>query len=78
MLFQQNNEGMEQPIAFFSQVLHDYETRYSFVEKHVLDVVRSLKKFRNMLSNNEIHLLVVHPTSKKVLLSKDINDKRAG
>lgn len=74
---QQNDEGLEQPIAFFSQILHDYETRYSFVEKHVLAVIRSLKKFKHMLSNNKSHLLVAHPTVKEFFLNKDINDKRA-
>ncbi|XP_059066329.1 uncharacterized protein LOC131857648 [Cryptomeria japonica] len=77
MLCQQNYEGQEQPIDFFSQILHDYETRYSFVDKHVLAIIRSLKKFRHMLSNNKIQLMVSHPTVKEFLLTKDINDKRA-
>ena len=78
MLVQHNDEGLEQPVAFFSQGLKDYELRYSFVEKHVLAVIRSLKKFKHMLSNNKIVLMVAHPSVKEFLLSKDLSDKRAG
>lgn len=77
VLCQQNDEGLEQPIAFCSRILHDYETRYSFVEKHVLAVIRNLKKFRHIVSNNTIQLMVAHHTAKEYLPSKDINDKRA-
>lgn len=77
MLVQQNEEGLEQPLAFFSQTLKYYELRYTFVEKHVLVVIRSLKKFKHM-SNNRINLMVAHPSVKEFLLSKDLNDKRVG
>lgn len=76
MLVQQNQEGLEQPTAFFSQVLKDCELSYSFVEKHVLSIIRSLKNFRHMLSNNKIHLLVAHPSIKEFLLRKELNEKR--
>ena len=45
MLVQKNAEGLEQPITFFSKGLEKYEKRYSFFEKHVLSVVKSLNKF---------------------------------
>lgn len=64
MLVLQNQEGLEQPIAFFSQVLKDCELSYSFFEKHVLAIIRSLQNFRYILSNNKIHLLVAHPPVK--------------
>lgn len=44
MLVQQSSEGLEQPITFFSKGLEEYEQRYSFVEKHVLAIVKSLLK----------------------------------
>ena len=78
MLVHQNDEGSEQPLAFFSQGLKDYELHYSFVEKHVLAVIRSLKKFRHMLSNNKIKIMVAHHSVKDFLLNKDLNTKRAG
>ncbi|KAH9296662.1 hypothetical protein KI387_044242 [Taxus chinensis] len=78
ILVQQNKEGLEQPVVFFSQGLEEYETRYSFIEKHVLEVIRSLKKFKHLVSNNKIQLLVSHAGVKDFLLNKDLNEKRAG
>lgn len=78
MLVQQNFEGLEQPIAFFSKGLEDYEQRYSFVKKHVLVVIKSLKKFRHLLSHNKVFLRVAHPSVKEFLLRKDLNEKQVG
>ncbi|KAH9307129.1 hypothetical protein KI387_043801 [Taxus chinensis] len=78
ILTQLNREGSEHPIAFFNQTLEDYEIKYSFIEKHVLAVIRSLKKFRNLVSNNKIELLVSYAGIKDFLLNKDLNEKRVG
>lgn len=78
ILVHKNVEGWEQPITFFSKGLEDYEQRYTFVEKKVLDVVKILNKFRNFLSHNKIHLQVAHPSVKDFLLSKDLNEKWVG
>lgn len=78
MLVQENEHSLEQPLAFFSQGLKYYEEKYSFVEKHVLFVVRNLKKFKYMLDNNRIKLMISHPSFKEFFLNKDLNDKRVG
>lgn len=78
MLVQQNDVGLEQPISFFSQHLEEYEQRYTFVEKHVLAFIKSLKKFIPLISNIKVHLMVAHSSVKEFLLSKDLNEKRAG
>lgn len=78
ILVQKNVEGLEQPIFFFSKGLEDYEQKYTFIEKHVLVVVKSLKKFRHLLSHNKIHLQVAHSSVKEFLLSKDLNEKWDG
>lgn len=57
---QKNDKNEEQPIAFFSEGLKEYEDKYSYVEKQALAVIRALKKFRHLLSHNKIHLLVPH------------------
>ena len=75
MLVQKNLEGLEQPITFFSKGLEDYEKRYSFIEKHVLSVIKSLQKFRHFLTHNKVILCVTHPSAKEFLLSKDLNEK---
>jgi hypothetical protein len=78
VLVQKNDEGYEQPIAFYSKGLEGYEQCYSFVEKHAFAVIKSLKKFRHLLSNNKVHLMVSHPSVKEFFLSRDVNEKRAG
>lgn len=78
MLVQKNDEGQEQPVAFFSKGMDDYEQRYTFFEKHVLAAIKALKKFKHLIANNIVHLMVAHPSVKEFLLSKDVNEKRAG
>lgn len=78
VLTQANKKNEEQPIAFFSEGLKEYEDKYSFVEKQALAVIRALKKFGHLLSHNKIHLLVPHASVKEFLFSKDISEKRAG
>ena len=78
VLTQTNDKIEEQPIAFFSEGLKEYEDKYSYVEKQALAVIRALKKFRHLLSHNKIHLLVPHASVKDFLLRKDISEKRAG
>ena len=73
----QTNENEEQPIAFFSEGLKEYEDKYNYVEKKALAVIRDLKKFRHLLSHNKIHLLVPHASVKDFLLRKYIGEKRA-
>ena len=78
VLTQTNDKDEEQPIAFFSEGLKEYEDKYSYVEKQALVVIRALKKFRHLLSHNKIHLLVPHASVKDFLLNKDISEERTG
>ena len=78
ILTQTNDKNEEQPIAFFSEGLKEYEDKYSYVEKQALAVIKALNKFRHLLSHNKIHLLVPHASVKDFLLRKDISEKRAG
>ena len=78
VLTQLNDKNEEQPIAFFIEGVEEYEDKYSYVEKQALAVIRSLKKFKHLLSHNKIHLLVPHVSVKDFLLSRDISGKRVG
>ncbi|KAH9308651.1 hypothetical protein KI387_036562, partial [Taxus chinensis] len=40
--------------------------------------IRSLKKFKHLVSNNKVQLLVSHAGVKDFLLNKDLNEKRVG
>ena len=77
IVVKQNSKGFEQPIAFFKKGLEDYEQRYSFVEKHVLAFIKGLKKVRHMF-HSKVHIMLAHPTVRVFLLSRDLNEKRAG
>lgn len=46
VLLQKNNEGHEQPIAFFSQVLREAELKYNILEKQAYALVKALKALR--------------------------------
>jgi hypothetical protein len=46
MLLQKNNEGYEQPIAFFSKALRDVALNYKIMEKQAFSLVKAIKDFR--------------------------------
>jgi hypothetical protein len=46
VLLQQNIEGLEKPISFFSIALRDAEMRYDIMEKMAYYLVKSIKDFR--------------------------------
>jgi hypothetical protein len=46
VLLQKNEEGFEQPIAFFSKSLRDAELKYDILEKQAYAMVKALKAFR--------------------------------
>jgi hypothetical protein len=46
VLLQKNNEGYEQPIAFFNKSLRDTALNYKIMEKQAFTLVKSIKDFR--------------------------------
>jgi hypothetical protein len=46
VLFQKNDDGQEQPIAFMSKALQNSELNYTTMEKQAYALVKSLKHFR--------------------------------
>jgi len=46
ILLQQDEEGSEHPVAFFSKNLRDVELRYDIIEKQAYALIESLKAFR--------------------------------
>ena len=45
VLLQKNNEGSEQPIAFFSKALRGSELKYTIIEKQAYAMIQALKYF---------------------------------
>ena len=46
VLLQNNVEGLEQPISFFSRALRDAKVKYDIMEKQAHALVKALKSFR--------------------------------
>jgi hypothetical protein len=54
VLLQKNEEGYEQPIAFFSKSLRDAELKYNIMEKQAYAMVKALKAFRTYVLHSKI------------------------
>ena len=67
MLTQKNHKGEELPISFMSKEKHDYELRYSPLEKQTFALVRVFAYFRPYILNNPIKAYVLHPPVKMML-----------
>ena len=76
MLLQKNEEGSEQPVAFFRKVFRDVELKYNILEKQVYALVKSLKAFRTYILHSEIVAYVPNSDVKDVLVQSDVEGKR--
>lgn len=70
-------KGSENPIAFHSKTLKEYDVKYNFVEKQALVVVKGLKKFRHFIARNKTTMYVAHPVVREYIMEGDITKKRA-
>ena len=69
---QENDEGIQAPIAFMSIHLKNHELKYLQIEKHAFVVVKALKKFRFYILHSHSKFLVPDTTVKIVLTQQDI------
>ena len=65
---QKNEEGYEQPIAFFSQVLRDAELKYNILAKQAYALVKSLKAFLVYILHSHITAFVPTGAVKDILI----------
>jgi hypothetical protein len=63
VLLQKNNEGYEQPIAFFSKALRDAALNYKIMEKQAFSLVKAIKYFRVYILHS--HTIAYVPNSSK-------------
>jgi len=68
ILLQKNEEGKEEPIAFFSRVLRDDELKYNILEKQVYALVKALKAFRTYVLQSKIVAYVPNVAVKDIIL----------
>jgi hypothetical protein len=76
MLLQKNDEGFEQPIAFFSKSLKDVELNYDILEKQAYTMVKFLKDFRTYVLHSKIIAYVPTNAVKDILVQPDSDGKR--
>ena len=71
VLLQKNNDGLEQPIAFFSKTLRDSELKYSTLEKQAYSLVKALKFFRIYVLHSKVIAYVPNAAIKDILTQRD-------
>jgi hypothetical protein len=76
VLLQKNEEGREQPIAFFSKALRDAEIRYEIMEKQAYALVKALKAFRVYVLHSKVTAYVPSASVKDILIQPDIDGRR--
>jgi ribonuclease HI len=77
VLLQKNEEGREQPIAFFSKALRDAEVRYEIMEKQAYALVKALKAFRVYVLHSKVTAYVPSASVKDILVQPDIDGRRS-
>jgi hypothetical protein len=77
VLLQRNEEGREQPIAFFSKALRDVEVRYEIMEKKAYALVKALKDFKVYVLHSKVSAYVALASVKAILVQPDIYGKRS-
>jgi hypothetical protein len=76
VLLQKNEEGFEQPIAFFSKSLRDAELKYDIMEKQAYAMVNELKAFRTYVLHSKVITYVPTSAVKDILVQSDNDGKR--
>ena len=52
VLLQDDNEGTEKPVSYFSKKLNKYQKKYSTIEKEALSLILALQQFEVYLTNS--------------------------
>jgi hypothetical protein len=76
VLLQKNEEGREQPIAFFSRALRDAEIRYEIMEKQAYALVKALKDFRIYVLHSKVTAYVPLASVKDIFVQPNIDGRR--
>jgi hypothetical protein len=75
VLLQRNDEGKEQPVAFFRKTLRDVEVKYDHIEKQAYALIKSLKAFRIYIFLAKVIAYVPSSSARDVLTQPDIDGK---
>ena len=76
VLLQKNDQGEEQPIAFFSKMLRDGELKYDIMEKQAYALIKALKYFRIYILHSHVVAYVPSSVVKSILTQPDPEGRR--
>ena len=76
VLLQKNEEGFEQPIAFFSKSLQPIELKYEINEKKVYTLVKFVKAFRCYLVGATVIAFVPSVAIKDIFSQQEVSSRR--
>jgi len=76
VLLQKNDQGEEQPIAFYNKVLHDASLKYNIMEKHAYTLVQAVKDFRVFILHSHVIAYVSSSVVKDILTQPEPDGKR--
>jgi hypothetical protein len=77
VLLQNNVQGLEQPISFFSRELRDVEMKYEIMEKQAYALVKSLKAFSMYISHSRVIAYVPSASVKEIIIHHNLNGRRS-
>lgn len=76
VLLQNNSEGFEQPIAFFSKSLQSAELKYDLNEKRAYALVKAVKAFRSYLMGATMVAYVPSAAIKDIFTQREVSGRR--
>jgi transposase InsO family protein len=77
VLSQEDDEGADRPIAFWSKKLNDAQKNYSISELECLAAVLGVKKFRHYIEGHEFTIITDHAALKWLMRQKDLSGRLA-
>lgn len=77
VLFQRDDDGVEHPIAFYSQKLNAAQRNYNTTELECLAAVLSVKKFRGYVEGHPFTIITDHSSLKWLMSQRDLSGRLA-
>ena len=76
VLLQKDDQGNENPIAFFSRALRDAPLKYQIMEKQAYVLVKAIKDFKVYILYSHVIVYVPNSVVKDILTQEGLESKR--
>jgi len=76
ILTQKYEKYEEYHIAFFSQTMNSYEEKYTFIEKQVLSILKSLNRLKHYVAQSRVLVLAIHLDVRSYIMQGEIGEVR--